>query len=69
MERTPMTTNSKLLTDIKRAGIDYDHARTRRDALIIQARRAGLPVRAIAEFAGISHMTVLNIVKRQEKHP
>lgn len=40
--------------------------RADRDELILAARRAGLPLRAIAIYAEVSPQTVLNITKRIE---
>lgn len=39
-------------------------ARHMRDVWIAQARHDGISIRRIAEAAGVSHMTVVNIAKR-----
>jgi transposase len=38
-----------------------------RDQLIEQARAEGHTVRAVAEAAGVSHQTVLNIIARRDR--
>jgi DNA-binding NarL/FixJ family response regulator len=42
----------------------HTSARTQRDAAIVAAREAGLPLRTIAEAAGITHRTVTQILAR-----
>jgi DNA-directed RNA polymerase specialized sigma24 family protein len=39
-----------------------DAAKSERDALIVTANIGGLSLRTIAEFAGVSHQTVANVV-------
>lgn len=41
-------------------------ARTDRDTLVLEARRAGIPIRLVAIYAEVSPQTVSNIVTRHE---
>ena len=39
-----------------------------RDRAIVAARAAGVPLRTVAEAAGVTHQTVQNIVDRRTKN-
>ena len=52
--------------------IDIEFARSEkrrsRDALIVRAREARVPFRAIADACLVSHQTIANIVERESAH-
>lgn len=41
-------------------------ARKDRDAAIVAAREAGLPLRSIADAAGVTHRTIMQVLARAE---
>jgi hypothetical protein len=64
-------TDDQLLATLRNLADRVADARARqqqlvdqRDRLIVQARKAGVPVRTIGEHAGLSHVQVLNILER-----
>lgn len=52
--------------EVERAAENLDNAQRQRDRAILNARDTGLSIRTIAELAGVSPQTVLNICKRNE---
>jgi DNA invertase Pin-like site-specific DNA recombinase len=58
------TVNTRLeqLAEIART---LETTRRKRDRIIIKARSEGVPLRTIADAAGISYQTVFNIEKKQ----
>lgn len=57
-------TEHDLLTACTVAFDNLEAATVARDAAVVAARRQGLPLRMIADAAGISHTTVVNICQR-----
>lgn len=61
-----MTSDPNLI-DLKRAAAKLEEWMARRDALIYQAVVEGASLRTVAEHAGVTHQTVANIARRQQK--
>lgn len=54
----------KLAMELARAGASAVASRHRRDALIVEAHKAGGGVREIARLVGLSHPAVLKIIEK-----
>jgi DNA-binding NarL/FixJ family response regulator len=59
-----LATQRRQVARVKLTARAHTRARTQRDAAIVAAREAGLPLRTIAEAAGITHRTVTQILAR-----
>lgn len=59
-----MTPREIAVLDLARLTRTLDEARTEWETAIVAARHAGVPVRNIADVAGVSPQTVLNIYGR-----
>lgn len=59
-------TEHDLLTACTVAFGNLEAAIVARDAAVVAARRQGLPLRMIANAAGISHTSVVNICQRAD---
>lgn len=58
------STQTNMLKLVRYAAKNADVARTKRDAAIREAHRAGASLREIAVESGVSHMSVKRIVER-----
>jgi Homeodomain-like domain len=57
-------TERRRIAQVKQTARAHARARKQRDAAIVAAREAGLPLRTIAEAAGVTHRTVALILAR-----
>ncbi len=62
----PAMLDPKLARSIRRAADQASTATLERDRLIVEASRAGASLREIAEHAGISHVAVMKIIRRDD---
>lgn len=63
-----MTTSAKLIAAAKQHAQmqeNADWAQRKRDRLIVTRHAEGASLRTIADEAGVSHQTIVNIVRRQ----
>lgn len=59
-------TEENLLAALCFTADELESAIVARDAAVVAARRQGLPLRMIANAAGISHTSVVNICQRAD---
>lgn len=57
---------SDIARALTRAARQTDEWRRKRDALIVEAHREGIGIREIGRLAGLTHPTILNIIRRDE---
>jgi hypothetical protein len=60
----PPATQRRRVAHVMQTAQAHARARRQRDAAIVAAREAGLPLRTIAEAAGVTHRTVAQILAR-----
>jgi len=59
-----VATQRRRVARVKQTARAHARARKQRDAAIVAAREAGLPLRTIAAAAGVTHRTVTQILVR-----
>lgn len=62
------TDQTSTSSHLQRTATALETAKRNRDQAILDARRQGFSVRAIAADTGVSPQTVLNIINRTEHH-